>query len=142
MSLNEIAVDLTCEAEPFEPASTPTTRLDEEDEDEYGDGDSSDSSPLGTKIPGQFVFPSKAKSASEAKGNGKDRGKEAETDLNEPTSPSHRDQNQHFVHGGMLRLARAMGDIGKPVHLAVMEALYHNPDYGTSPFEFPACTHH
>jgi hypothetical protein len=31
----------------------------------------------------------------------------------------------------MLKLARAMGDIGKPVHLAVLEALYNNPDFGT-----------
>jgi len=29
-----------------------------------------------------------------------------------------------------LRMARAMGDIGKPVQLAVHEALYRNPDYG------------
>ena len=121
MSLNEIAVDLTCEAEAFEPASTHTTRLDEEDEDEDEDQGSSESSPIGIKIPGQFIFPSKSK------------GKDTATDLNEPTSPTqlHRDHNQHFVHGGMLRLARAMGDVGKPVQLAVMEALYHNVDYGT-----------
>jgi hypothetical protein len=30
----------------------------------------------------------------------------------------------------MLRMARAMGDVGKPVQLAVHEALYRNPDYG------------
>jgi hypothetical protein len=30
----------------------------------------------------------------------------------------------------MLRMARAMGDKGKPVQLAVKEALLNNPGYG------------
>jgi len=36
---------------------------------------------------------------------------------------------RYHVHGGMLRMARVMGEIGKPVHLAVMDALSRNPDY-------------
>jgi hypothetical protein len=39
---------------------------------------------------------------------------------------------RYHVHGGMLRMARAMGDTGKPVQLAVKNALLHNPGYGTS----------
>jgi hypothetical protein len=30
----------------------------------------------------------------------------------------------------MLRMARVMGEIGKPVHVAVMDALNRNPEYG------------
>lgn len=102
MSLNEIAVDLTCEDEEFEPATTTTLEEDEE------------------PVPGQFVsgssksqvhFPSS--SASSAPG---------------PQSP------RHHAHSGMLRMAHAMGDVGKPVQLAVHEALLHNPDYGTFMF--------
>jgi len=93
MSLNEIAVDLTCEPEPFQPACTPLPS-------EYDD------SPL----PGQFAFPTI-------------QGKE---NLN--------DDPKYHVHGGMLKMAKAMGDIGKPVHLGVLEALHNNPDFGTLRF--------
>ncbi|CAK5276119.1 unnamed protein product [Mycena citricolor] len=79
MSLNEIAVDLTCEEEPFVVA---TTGVVEDD-----------------PVPGQFAFPRRS------------------------------DSTSHHAHGGMLRMAQAMGGIGKPVQLAVHEALYHNPGY-------------
>ncbi|KAJ7087313.1 hypothetical protein B0H15DRAFT_843485 [Mycena belliarum] len=85
MSLNEIAVDLTCEEEDFEPAITTTSEADE------------------TPIPGQFVF--------------------SVCDASAPQPP------RHHAHGGMLRMARAMGGVGKPVQLAVHEALLHNPGY-------------
>ncbi|KAJ3756522.1 hypothetical protein EV360DRAFT_47831 [Lentinula raphanica] len=85
MSLNEIAVDLTCEAEEFEPAST--TVID-------------------NPFPGHYNFPRQASTSS----------------IESP--------RKYLVHSGMLRMARAMGDVGKPVQLAVHEALYRNPDYG------------
>jgi sn1-specific diacylglycerol lipase len=88
MSLNEIAVDLTCESAEFEPAST------EEEE---------------VHVPGRITFPSQHIS---------------------PSSSSF-SQLRYHVHSGMLRMARAMGDIGKPVQLAVLEALHRNPDYGS-----------
>lgn len=96
MSLNEIAVDLTCEPEPFQPARTPPPSED-------------DDSPL----PGQFAFPAV-------------REKEDMDNLN--------DDPKYHVHGGMLKMAKAMGDIGKPVHLGVLEALHNNPDFGTLRF--------
>jgi sn1-specific diacylglycerol lipase len=34
------------------------------------------------------------------------------------------------VHGGMLKLAEAMGSPGKPVHKAVKKALSENEGYG------------
>ncbi|RXW24245.1 hypothetical protein EST38_g1626 [Candolleomyces aberdarensis] len=85
MSLNEIAADLTCEPDWFEPAKTPAPTEDEH------------------RVPGQFRFPSRP--AERAPGT------------------------RYHVHGGMLKLAKAMGDIGKPVQLAVMEALHFNPDF-------------
>ncbi|PFH50559.1 hypothetical protein AMATHDRAFT_75541 [Amanita thiersii Skay4041] len=87
MSLNEIAVDLTCEPESFEPARTPQ-------EDSF------------PQFPGQYQFPTKAAS------------------VTEDGSPT----NYH-VHSGMLRMARAMGGVGKPVQLAVREALHQNPGF-------------
>jgi len=92
MSLNEIAVDLTCEPEPFQPARTPPPSEDYD-----------------VPLPGQFVFPAMPE-------------KEERDNLN--------DDPKYHVHGGMLKMAKAMGDIGKPVHLAVLEALHNNPDFG------------
>jgi hypothetical protein len=51
MSLNEIAVDLTCQTEEFEPASAP----------EPGDSDED-----GPSVPGRFAFPRKRRSNSTA----------------------------------------------------------------------------
>ncbi|KAJ7122937.1 hypothetical protein C8R44DRAFT_918708 [Mycena epipterygia] len=99
MSLNEIAVDLTCEEEEFEPATTSISEADE------------------TPLPGQFVFPSASSRPQVHFPSG------SSSTASPPHSP------RHHAHGGMLRMARAMGGIGKPVQLAVHEALLHNPDY-------------
>ncbi|KAF8164901.1 hypothetical protein B0H34DRAFT_687065 [Crassisporium funariophilum] len=93
MSLNEIAVDLTCEPELFQPASTPSHSEDDED-----------------PIPGQFAFPSLSE-------------KGASSSWEEGA------KQKYHVHGGMLRMAKLMGEVGKPVQLAVLEALYNNLDY-------------
>lgn len=91
MSLNEIAADLTCDPDWFEPARTPPPDLDEN-----------------AAVPGFLRFPSKPTTSDYP-----------------PRTPGAR----YHVHGGMLRLAKAMGDVGKPVQVAVMEALYTNPDF-------------
>lgn len=93
MSLNEIAVDLTCDVEDFEPASTPAVS------DMYE-----------TSVPGEFEFPSFDEQEKEARRNSS--------------------RPKYQVHGGMLKLAKAMGYIGKPVQVAVKRALYNNPDFG------------
>ncbi|KAH7912444.1 hypothetical protein BJ138DRAFT_1148322 [Hygrophoropsis aurantiaca] len=90
MSLNELAVDLTCEPAEFQPASS---KSHEERDDHLFYA--------GRHTPGTK---SKRQSCSS-------------------TSPI------YHVHGGMLRMARVMGEIGKPVHLAVMDALIRNPEY-------------
>ncbi|XP_006459806.1 hypothetical protein AGABI2DRAFT_202200 [Agaricus bisporus var. bisporus H97] len=94
MSLNEIAVDLTCHPEPFQPARTQDADIDEEDYEFI-------------ETPGDYM-----------------------------TSPSTKQYEQesqkgpsYNVHSGMLRMAKAMGESGKPVQLAVQEALYHNPGF-------------
>lgn len=51
---------------------------------------------------------------------------EAADDFNDNDGPIYQ------VHGGMLRLARAMGSKGKPVHDAVSTALSRNRGYGES----------
>jgi len=91
MSLNEIAVDLTCDAETFQPASTPLPT----GRDHHG-------------ISGKFAFPSIS---------------EKEVPLGTTGGP------KYHVHGGMLKMAKLMGDVGKPVQLAVLDALHNNPDY-------------
>ncbi|RDB15457.1 Sn1-specific diacylglycerol lipase alpha [Hypsizygus marmoreus] len=87
MSLNEIAADLTCDPEEFEPATS------EGDEDEH--------------LPGQYSFPA----------------------MNASQTSQASSAPRYHVHSGIARMTRAMGDVGKPVHLAVQVALYNNPDY-------------
>lgn len=94
MSLNELAVDLTCDPEPFEPASS--RHMD-------GSDDHQD-------IPGSLNFPDSSFSS---------------TSSAFTTAPA-----RYQVHGGMLRMARSMGEVGKPVHLALREALLRNSGYG------------
>ncbi len=40
---------------------------------------------------------------------------------------------QYHVHGGMPRMTCVMGRLGRAVHVAVCEALEHNPEYSTCP---------
>ena len=91
MSLNEIAVDLTCDAETFQPASTPPST----EQDDHP----------------QFDFSSISEKVTREETTG------------EP---------EYHVHGGMLKMAKLMGDVGRPVQLAVLDALHNNPDYGES----------
>jgi len=95
MSLNELAVDLTCEPVEFEPASTTCA-------EDAGDN----------------PFP------------GGSSRKTSRRRLSILSSISLDKHPKYHVHGGMLRMARVMGEIGKPVHLAVMDALTRNAGYG------------
>lgn len=106
-SVNELAVDLTCEPVPFTPACP--------------DGDPDDDPDLGKEerrssmdMPGSLPFPTKE--PPEVKIESEDEYVEGET---------------YDVHGGILRMARVMGARGKPVHQAIREALYKNKGYGT-----------
>ncbi|EGO27137.1 hypothetical protein SERLADRAFT_413658 [Serpula lacrymans var. lacrymans S7.9] len=90
MSLNELAVDLTCEPTTFEPATTLHHDHDE-------------------RLPGTPAKTSRRRASQQSLSS---------------NSPPH-----YQVHSGMLRMARVMGEVGKPVHLAVMDALIRYPDY-------------
>ena len=109
MSLNEIAADLTCDPEDFEPATS-------QDDDLHPTH----------HLSARLVFPS---------GSTSNKSYRTRSRASSTTSP------RYYVHGGMLRMARAMGDPGKPVQLAVREALYLNPGYGAFFFSvFMSCS--
>lgn len=103
MSLNELAVDLTCEPTEFEPATTSYGGT--------GDAESPNASSAHSRMPSHFPFPS-----------GSFR-RFPRLSMSSTSYP------RYQAHSGMLKMARMMGDIGKPVHLAVKDALHNNPEY-------------
>ncbi|TFY55041.1 hypothetical protein EVJ58_g8499 [Rhodofomes roseus] len=136
MSVNELAVDLTCDPVPFELHSFPPSpargtskgkgrepntaeedadavwsEFDEELESIPGSFPMDISTPAPRKKPRQ-----ETPTESEGGGNARRERKESET-------------TTYLVHGGMLKMARAMGAPGKPVHVAVRDALKRNRGY-------------
>ncbi|KAG0698271.1 hypothetical protein DFH29DRAFT_942198, partial [Suillus ampliporus] len=95
MSLNELAVDLTCDPVEFEPASSTS-------QEDAGDSISIPQGPL-RKIPSETFIDSLGRLRMIA-----------------AQIPSSRRDAPH---------GRVMGEIGKPVHVAVMDALTRNPGY-------------
>jgi len=114
MSVNEIVADLTCEPEEFEPATTICSSTDP----------SSDPSLDQISPSSSIPFPSASQCSTSV------------SPTASPLLPHSRASPtmapRYYVHGGMLRMARAMGGTGKPVQVAVKEALSHNPGYGMS----------
>ncbi|KII96064.1 hypothetical protein PLICRDRAFT_48988 [Plicaturopsis crispa FD-325 SS-3] len=101
MSLNELAVDLTCEPEEFEPATTVSATLEDMEEERV-------------PFPGHLPIP----------GTNYRRFPRTSFSSTWSTSPP-----RYQVHGGMLRMAKVMGEIGRPVQVAVRDALARNDDY-------------
>lgn len=116
MSLNELAVDLTCDPAEFaitSPSSSTKNTVDDE-----GDLDAFDEE-LDT-IPGSFPIDLSTPFPSPSGRN-----------TQEPANTSAFDEGDtYLVHGGMLKMARAMGCRGKPVYAAVKHALKQNEGYG------------
>lgn len=110
MSINELAVDLTCEpaeyvintsGERYSGFRSYPEEADLGDIDEEADGGA---------VPG----------------NHRPADPHKETRRKRRTS----EEEQKFeVHGGMLKMARAMGAKGQPVHVAVRNALRRNHGY-------------
>lgn len=102
MSLNELAVDLTCEPAEFtvhcSSESAQTFAGSYPEEADLGD--------LEEEVDGGAV---------------------PRTARRRPR-PSE-EKHKYNVHGGMLKMAHAMGDKGKPVHVAVRNALRRNHGY-------------
>jgi sn1-specific diacylglycerol lipase len=107
MSLNELAVDLTCEPVEFEPASTSLQSTTQDD-------DASDQR-ASMRMPSHFPFPTTSSFRRFPR-----RSISSISSLSQP---------RYQAHSGMLKMARMMGELGKPVHRAVQDALRNNPDY-------------
>ena len=115
MSLNELAVDLTCDPTEF-TIKTSSSNVDgiADEQDALDAFDEELDS-----IPGSFPLDLSTPPPSP---------KSIHT--REPTGVSIADEGRtHLVHGGMLKMARAMGCRGKPVQIAVKHALKQNEGY-------------
>ncbi|KAH8985913.1 alpha/beta-hydrolase [Lactarius akahatsu] len=110
MTLNEVAVDLTCEPEEFEPASGDD---EEEDYDSDSDGEYGDEDQEGddTDVPGSMP-------------SGSDQLLRVPNSRRRLRSASFRSVNsfeekhRYLVHGGILKMSLAMGGRGRPVFTA------------------------
>ncbi|KAI0829253.1 alpha/beta-hydrolase [Trametes gibbosa] len=138
MSLNELAVDLTCEPVPFSlprvdrttskspshssplvqpPQSVPEEVFDELDE-------------TIENIPGGFPFPMGLSVPFPRTRKDPEQVGQSSKPFPRARVPSESaDDATYIVHGGMLKMARAMGGPGKPVHVAVRDALKRNKGY-------------
>ncbi|KAJ3519608.1 hypothetical protein NM688_g9276 [Phlebia brevispora] len=116
MSLNELAVDLTCDPADFrlnEP-STVDTAPEDIDEDAVLDAFEEQLD----NIPGSFPMDL----STPATGHTLRRTRSL-------CSTSSEDDGVYQVHGGILKMAKAMGSRGKPVHITVRHALKRNEGY-------------
>lgn len=118
MSLNELAVDLTCdpaEFKIFSPSKRSKIHADEQEEldafDEHLDS-----------IPGSFPIDLSTPPPSPHKRRTRTQSKASSISFD-------LERDIYEVHGGMLKMARAMGGVGKPVYLAVRYALKQNDGY-------------
>jgi sn1-specific diacylglycerol lipase len=127
VTLNEVAVDLSCEPEEFEPACG-------DDDDEEADYASDDDGVDGAENDQETADDSDTSGSTPS-------GKEtlqAPTGRRRLRSDSFRSVNsfeekhRYLVHGGMLKMSLAMGARGRPVFTAVKEALVRNEGYGKS----------
>ncbi|KAI0329928.1 alpha/beta-hydrolase [Cubamyces sp. BRFM 1775] len=132
MSLNELAVDLTCDPAPFtlpqhrssssshEPSvPDPVEEAREESFDELDEEIEN--------IPGSFPFPMDLSVPSPAVPEEKEKNTKPFPRARVPSESA--DDAVYIVHGGMLKMTRAMGGPGKPVHIAVRQALRKNKGY-------------
>ena len=129
MSLNELAVDLTCDPAPFTPASDddPLEEEEEGQEEKEEEGEKT----MSDLMPGSLPFPSMDYSSSSNSASNKPRlGRRVS--IRTMVSDNDTEGDCYEVHSGMLRMAQVMGARGKPVHRAVQQALYKNKGYGTS----------
>ena len=128
MTLNEVAVDLTCEPEEFEPACE-SSDDDEEDISEGEDG--------GANANGQAGILQDS-GLSGLMPSGDDLYLRVPTARRKLRSASFRsvrsfeETHRYLVHGGILKMSLAMGAPGRPVFTSVEEALSRNPGYGKS----------
>jgi len=130
MTLNEVAVDLTCEPEEFEPACGDT----DEDYASESEADRGGDEPL----TGSADANVDAEAADDSGMVGLDDGAtlrvpdthERHRSASFRSVNSFEENHRYLVHGGILKMSLAMGAPGRPVFTAVKEALSRNPGYG------------
>jgi len=125
MTLNEVAVDLTCEPEEFEPASADDDvedvsggQVGSSDRNTNAEVETADDSGIPRSIPSEDV---RVPSAHRRPRSASFRSVQ-----------SFEEKHRYVVHGGILQMSLAMGAPGRPVFTAVEEALSRNPGFGKS----------
>jgi sn1-specific diacylglycerol lipase len=124
MTLNEVAVDLTCEPEEFEPACWNDD--DEERVHLQGGGGDPDRDKESQKQQ-TLLVPSSQRTI-------------RSSSFMSVTSFGEEEKHPYLVHGGILKMSLAMGGRGGPVFTAVKEALSRNQGYGEFLFYALTCS--
>ena len=114
MTLNEVAVDLTCEPEEFEPACWNDYNTDAEMARDSG---THGASLQGSQQQPTLLVPSSQRTI-------------RSSSFRSVTSFDEEEKHPYLVHGGILKMSLAMGGRGGPVFTAVNEALSRNQGYG------------
>ncbi len=142
MSLNELAVDLTCDPAPFIlptadrtpslPTSTPSSSSEPKAESrlrhqEMQSVDEADEDLA--NIPGAFPFPIDLSVPFPRSRKTTEKGGQGAPFPRSRLVSETGEEGAYIAHGGMLRMTRAMGGPGKPVHVAVRDALRRNKGY-------------
>jgi len=135
MTLNEVAVDLTCEPEEFEPACESADEDDEDISEGEDDNGGANASVGGANVNGQAeILEDAGVPGSMLSGDGLTlRVPTARRNLRSASFRSVRsfdETHRYLVHGGILKMSLAMGAPGRPVFTSVEEALSRNPGYG------------
>ncbi|KAH9995195.1 alpha/beta-hydrolase [Russula compacta] len=135
MTLNEVAVDLTCEPEEFEPACTSTDDEEEGAIPESGDdccGDHGSTGRADAKVDAEMADNSGMPGLMPSGDESMLRVPTAHRKLRSASFRSVRsfeEKHRYLVHGGILKMSLTMGAPGRPVFTAVEEALSRNPGY-------------
>lgn len=123
MTLNEVAVDLTCEPEEFEPARAE----DDDEEEDYVSDDDGNEDDLETDDTVSGSMPSGNEQALRVPSSRRRLRSASFRSVN-----SFEEKHRYLVHGGILKMSLAMGGRNRPVFTAVKEALSRNQGYGKS----------
>ena len=142
MSLNELAVDLTCDPAPFILPNADTRRPSSvshsSKQPEGNKGKQQEQEPSYDEIdeelenlPGSFPFPMDLSVPFPRSRKNTEKSKSSAPFPRSRLISESGEEGAYIVHGGMLKMTRAMGGPGKPVHVAVRDALKRNKGYCT-----------
>ncbi|KAI0751660.1 alpha/beta-hydrolase [Daedaleopsis nitida] len=145
MSLNELAVDLTCEPAPFVLPTTDHSHTPRQPSQSSSQTELQSDPKQQThrrnpswdemdeeieNIPGSFPFPMDLSVPFPRSRKNTEKSRPNGTPFPRSRVASEiGDEGAYVVHGGILRMTRAMGGPGKPVHVAVRDALKKNKGY-------------